>query len=150
MRCHRRQPTFPPPTLTPYYHKPSASEPATGCVSPPSEIHFSTALEYIPNYEFIVKPPSRDPYKIRSCPHACASTHTQTTARSRHTNWWKFNLHDRVCATRRKCCKRVEREIITLKKCHEPHKSALQTPSTRMSIYYSYCNFVLTLKLMFM
>lgn len=36
------------------------------------------------------------------------------------------------------------------KKCHEPHKSALQTPNTRMSIYYSYCNFVLTLKLMFM
>lgn len=30
-----------------------------------------------------------------------APTRTRTTARSRHTNWWTFNLHDRVCEARR-------------------------------------------------
>lgn len=84
MRCHRRQPTLPPPMLTQYYHKPSASERATGCVYPPSEIHFSTALEYIPNYEFIAKPPSCDPYEIRSRLHACANTHTDDCSLASH------------------------------------------------------------------
>jgi len=33
--------------------------------------------------------------------HKPAQAHTQKTARSSHTNWWTFNLHDRVCAAHR-------------------------------------------------